>query len=229
MKKLLSISLLLLTFSIIYAKPAQAENVTKFLGIPIDGSKTQMIHRLKEKGFQNDPSTDALVGEFNGAKVNVYVVTNNNKVCRIMLCDDNCTDERSIQIRFNRLCEQFANNPKYVSFQQDYKIPEDEDLSYEITVHKKRYEAVFYQVSATSGALAIREKIQPILLSKYTEEQLANPTQEIDSEIYSLFMEHLFLDYSKRPVWFMISDYYGKYYITMYYDNEYNRANGEDL
>jgi len=27
----------------------------------------------------------------------------------------------------------------------------------------------------------------------------------------------------------MISDFQGKYYITMYYDNEYNRANGEDL
>ncbi len=34
----------------------------------------------------------------------------------------------------------------------------------------------------------------------------------------------------KKPVWFMISEEeYGKYYITMYYDNEYNRANGEDL
>ena len=32
-----------------------------------------------------------------------------------------------------------------------------------------------------------------------------------------------------KPVWFMISEHYGKYYITMFYDNEYNRANGEDL
>lgn len=34
---------------------------------------------------------------------------------------------------------------------------------------------------------------------------------------------------SKKPVWFMISERFGKYYITMFYDNEYNRANGEDL
>lgn len=33
----------------------------------------------------------------------------------------------------------------------------------------------------------------------------------------------------KKPVWFMISESYGEYYITMYYDNEYNKANGEDL
>ena len=33
----------------------------------------------------------------------------------------------------------------------------------------------------------------------------------------------------KKPVWFMISKYLNMYYITMFYDNEYNRANGEDL
>ena len=33
----------------------------------------------------------------------------------------------------------------------------------------------------------------------------------------------------KRSVWFMIYNNYGKYRITMYYDNGYNRANGEDL
>lgn len=228
MKRILSIATLLLLFSIVLS--AQQKDITQFMGIPVDGSKTQMIRRLKEKGFRNGPSTDALVGEFNGAKVNVYVGTNNNKVCRIMLCDDNSTDERSIQIRFNRLCEQFANNPKYVSLQQEYTIPEDEDLSYEITVHKKRYEAVFYQLPTTIDTVAIREKLRPILLSEYTEEQLANPTQEIKSVIYHLYNAYLFEDYSKRPVWFMISsDFYGKYYITMFYDNEYNRANGEDL
>ena len=58
---------------------------------------------------------------------------------------------------------------------------------------------------------------------------LENPTEEIRSEIIKLSMEYVMESYSKRPVWFMISDYYGKYYITMFYDNEYNRANGEDL
>ena len=34
---------------------------------------------------------------------------------------------------------------------------------------------------------------------------------------------------SKKPVWFRIVEHYGKYYITMYYDNEYNHVDGEDL
>ena len=34
----------------------------------------------------------------------------------------------------------------------------------------------------------------------------------------------------KKKVWFMINERsYGKYAIVMFYDNEYNQANGEDL
>lgn len=33
----------------------------------------------------------------------------------------------------------------------------------------------------------------------------------------------------KKSVWFRICGSYGEYFITMYYDNEYNHANGEDL
>ncbi len=69
------------------------------------------------------------------------------------------------------------------------------------------------------------EKYQSILLSKYTKEQLENPTEEIQSEITKLSTEYM----PKKLVWFMISDFHGEYYISMYYDNEYNRANGEDL
>ncbi len=174
---------MLLVLSIIaYAQ----EDVTRFLGIPVDGSKTAMIRKLEEKGFQYDPEADVLVGEFNGRDVDVHVVTNNNKVYRIVLFDAYPSDECNIKIRFNRLCGQFANNPKYISW-QDFTIPEGENIAYEITVNKKRYDAVFYQKGNGMG-------------------------------------------YSKRPVWFMIADYsYGEYYIVMYYDNEYNHANGEDL
>ena len=34
---------------------------------------------------------------------------------------------------------------------------------------------------------------------------------------------------SKKSVWFTISEFQGKYYISMFYDNVYNQANGEDL
>lgn len=219
MKKLLSITMLLISSLFIYAQ----QDVTKFLGIPVDGSKSEMIQKLKAKGYTSSPlDKDVLVGEFNGADVNIHVVTNNNKVYRIMICDVNNIDERAIQIMFNRLCEQFVNNSKYSSLPlEEYMIPDDEDISYEITVHKKRYEAVFYQKTDETFMAKQIEAAFP----QYTKEQLANPSEELRAEIVNFVTQYI----SKKAVWFMINERLGKYCITMYYDNEYNNANGEDL
>ena len=209
--------MLLISSLFIYAQ----QDVTKFLGIPVDGSKSEMIQKLKAKGYTSSP-LDVLVGEFNGADVNILVVTNNNKVYRIMICDVNNIDERAIQIRFNRLCEQFVNNSKYSSLPlEEYMIPDDEDISYEITVHKKRYEAVFYQKTDETFMAKQIEAAFP----QYTKEQLANPSEELRAEIVNFVTQYI----SKKAVWFMINERLGKYCITMYYDNEYNNANGEDL
>lgn len=65
-----------MTMSLLFSMAAHAQqDVTRFLGIPVDGSKSEMIHRLKEKGFQYNQSTGALRGEFNGLEVDIYVVT----------------------------------------------------------------------------------------------------------------------------------------------------------
>ena len=211
--------MLLISSLFIYAQ----QDVTKFLGIPVDGSKSEMIQKLKAKGYTSSPlDKDVLVGEFNGADVNIHVVTNNNKVYRIMICDVNNIDERAIQIRFNRLCEQFVNNSKYSSLPlEEYMIPDDEDISYEITVHKKRYEAVFYQETDETFMAKQTEAAFP----QYTKEQLGNPSEELRAEIVNFVTQYI----SKKAVWFMINERLGKYCITMYYDNEYNNANGEDL
>jgi len=204
------------------------KNVTQFLGIPVDGFKSEMIQKLKSKGFTNSPDNkDALVGEFNGTNVNIFIATNNNKVCRISVCDANTMSEGDIKIRFNKLCQQFLNNERYLAAtpQSDYTLSEDENISYELSVKNKRYEAVFYQLPADLDT----KEIQNYLLSKYTEKQLSNPTEEIKKDITMTVFSYLSEKYSKNIVWFMIDEYYGKYYITMFYDNEYNRANGEDL
>lgn len=205
------------------------KDVTKFMGIPIDGFKPEMIKKLKEKGFVSSTTDkEILEGEFNGTQVNVYVVTNSNKVCRIMLCDAHQMAETDIKIRFNKLCQQFKNNSKYTSL-DDYTIPEDEDISYEMGVNSKRYEAIFYQNPVITDSLAIANDIKEIILQKYSEKDLENPTDDIKTDITKMSLSYAMDLMSKKPVWFMISEFYGKYYITMFYDNEYNRANGEDL
>ncbi|MBE6187970.1 MAG: hypothetical protein E7143_02455 [Rikenellaceae bacterium] len=143
MKKLLIALALLIGTS----ATAQEKDVTKFLGIPVDGFKSEMIEKLKEKGFVPTYS-DYLTGEFNGTNVDLVPVTNNNKVYRIAVFDKNYLEETDIKIRFNKLCNQFENNPRYKKISVDnFQISESEKISYNITVNKKRYEASYYQVS----------------------------------------------------------------------------------
>ena len=206
-------------------------DVTKFLGIPVDGNKSEMMRKLKLKGFtQTSYAKGVLTGRFNGMDVNVYIVTNNDKVCRIAVYDKNTMNETDIRIRFNVLCEQFKNNSKYCSFSdKDPKIKEGEDISYEMLVNKKRYEADFYQILDTTTT-NYKEEFKYLVYSKYTKEQIENPSEEILQDIYKMKNNYVRDKVTKKSVWFMIcGDCYSKYYIAMYYDNEYNRAQGEDL
>lgn len=227
MKNLLTVVMLFVFSTALYAQ----KDVTKFLGIPVDGAKTAMIQKLKAKGFT--PSTwdkNILEGEFNGFDVNVHIVTNNNKVWRIMLADKITQDETGIKIRFNELCRQFENNKKYKSMtDKEQTIPDDEDLSYEMTVNNKRYEAVYYQQLEITDSIAFAKEVRSNLLSEYTEEQLANPSDEIKQEGLEATVLYLMDLCLKKTVWFKIAKHAGEYYITMYYDNEYNHADGEDL
>lgn len=225
MRRILSVAILLVISVSLFAQ----KDVTKFMGIPIDGFKPEMIQKLKEKGFVSSASDkNILEGEFNGSQVTIHVVTTNNKVSRIGISDVNYVDETDIRIRFNRLCQQFKSNSKYTSL-DDYTIPEDEDISYEMKVNKKRYEAVFYQNPVITDSIAMANELKEILLQKYSEKELENPTEDIKTDITKMGVSYAMDLISKKPVWFIISDFYGKYYITMFYDNEYNRANGEDL
>lgn len=224
MKKLLVLSMLLICSAALFAE----NDVTKFLGIPVDGSKSEMIQKLKAKGFQYNSKLDLLEGEFNGRDVEISVVTNNNKVYRIMVIDKIGSSESDIKIRFNTLCQQFENNKKYVSF-DDFILPEDENISYEMSINNKRYQASYFQQLEINDSIAFANEAILALLSKYTEEQLANPTEEMRQEFREATFSYMMDLYLKKSVWFMINEQFGEYYIIMYYDNGYNQANGEDL
>lgn len=233
MKKVLLLMLMLVTMT-----ASAQKDVTKFLGIPVDGYKTEMKKKLTAKGFTYNAKHDFFDGEFNGRDVHVYIATNNNKVWRIMVCDKINCSEADIKIRFNNLCRQFSKNKKYVPAnlgEKDYTLSESEDISYEILMNKKRYEASYFQVPDLSliDTIAIQNKVKEALLQEYTQEEIDNPTDklrkkmqdEISYEATNITFEIM----EKKFVWFMISESYGQYYITMFYDNEYNHSDGEDL
>ena len=193
--------LTLLAMIAISASVFAQKEVTKFMGIPVDGSPTEMIKKLKAKGFTTDEDfmqavelglidwdgPEVLTGRFNGEKVRVFLGVEKNKVWRIYLSDKDSRDETQIKIRFNTLVRQFENNDKYIPYFDEQTIADDEDISYQMTVNKKQYEAVFLQ-KGEDGTID-----------------------------------------EKREVWFRISQGSDGYVIYIFYDNEYNRADGSDL
>ena len=143
MKKLLSVAVLLVLSVAVFAQT----EVTKFLGIPVDGTKSAMIEKLKAKGFQYNAVGDYLTGEFNGQDVVLGVITNNNKVYRIMVADENEVSEGDIKIRFNTLVSQFERNKKYVAASSEQALSEDENIRHGMLGDNKRYNAIFFQLS----------------------------------------------------------------------------------
>ncbi|HEY9542188.1 MULTISPECIES: hypothetical protein [Bacteroidales] len=221
MKRFLSVLFMLITT---YSLFAQERIVTTFLGIPVDGTKSDMIQKLQAKGFKYYKTIDVFEGEFNGEKVHLSVLTHNNKVYRIALIDAIKRDETDIKIRFNKLCRQFGQNPKYLSIsEEDITIPESEDISYEISANNKRYQASFIQTEETAK---LQKEAMLQVKKKYSEEAFSKMTEK--EQIILLAKEALNL-IGKRQVWFMIGGRYGEYCIGLYYDNLYNQANGEDL
>ena len=145
MKKIIGLFFAVLFSAGLYAQ----EDVIKFLGIPVDGTKQEMIQKLKSKGFTYNQRLDALEGEFNGEQVSIQVQTRNNKVHRLVLEDKTSRSEGQIKIRFNRLVGQFENNSKYTPYKESQTISEAENISHQIIVNDKQYEAVF--LPKTSG------------------------------------------------------------------------------
>lgn len=229
MKTRLSFVIVSLLFPIIMF--AQ-KDVTTFLGIPVDGYKSEMRKKIIAKGFTPNKfdGTEYFEGEFNGTDVHLYIGTNNNKVYRIMLCDVKTMNEADIINRFNNLVRQFEKNQRYISL-LDQTIPSGEDISYEMLVHNKVYEAIYYQSPDYDkvDTVALKNQIQQAVLDKYSQEELDNLSEEQKEEVLNSALGIGFDLISKKPVWFRICENYGQYYITMFYDNEYNHADGEDL
>lgn len=141
MKKILSLAFLLMLSLSVFAQ----RQVTKFLGIPVDGSRTAMIQKLKAKGFRYNSYINGLEGQFNGKDVSIYVQANKNKVWRIVVIYNGSYDKGDIKIQYNSLINQFANNPRYKVFEAE-ELTDEDDIYQEVSINKKQYEADFGQL-----------------------------------------------------------------------------------
>ncbi|HIW87756.1 MAG TPA: hypothetical protein IAC47_05720 [Candidatus Onthomorpha intestinigallinarum] len=284
MKKFIGFAVVLLFSAVLYAQ----KDVTEFLGIPVDGTKQQMIENLKAKGFVYDSQKDVLSGEFNGEEVSISIQTQGNKVWRVTVVDENYRDETQIKIRFNKLVRQFENKESYLECKAPYwayyikasalqkgllseeeipelfddflyvqKISDNENIGNGIMINKKKYQALFHQLSKSidEDAEEVVNKFQKELkelqnsdeykevtgwASQYTEdeytEEMIKRKDKIDDLAKSKFIEYIkameravVVPSSMKQVWFTIAESGGQYGIMMFYENKYNKADGSDL
>lgn len=230
MKKTLT-TLLLCLFAIM----GNAQNdVTKFLGIPVDGTYSDMKRRLMAKGFKamSALEDEYFEGKFNGEDVIITMLTNNNKVWRIFVRSKNLDGSaKNIRRKFNRLVLQFEQNDRYVKRDVDQTIDGDVDIEYEVRVNKKEFEASFNQKPdySITDSIAIKKSFRDDYLKICQENNNDCNEEEIENLAFLSWKLRENLISLNKTVWFRIAEYHGEYFIAMYYDNEYNRANGEDL
>ena len=120
------------------------------------------------------------------------------------------------------------------------------DISYNISLQKKRYDAIYFQISKNIDTITIPQNIINNIPEEYKDNDmfkkvirlflssfkgnLDDITEDNIKEIATNTASNLLTTLSKCPVWFCISqEKHDQYRILMYYDNEYNQADGEDL
>ena len=225
--------------STLIQKLEEADLRPQFLGIPVDGTKDDMISALKAKGFKYDELYDHLKGQFNGKDVTVLIRTNHDIVDRI--CVDYVTaDESQIIIQYNRLLSQFLNNSKYVEFVDNELIDTNEDISYELIVNNKIYQASFAYYPVDIPLKKLSELYKARWISSRTQNYEGTPLEDISEEqIESLnnYVEEnwdsmfklIMMTNWPNSVWFNLSNIGSRYSITIFYDNKANEPNGEEL
>lgn len=169
MKKAILITLLAF-FSVVCM--GQNEGALKFLGIPIDGTEAQFAAKLKDKGFTYNSAYESYKGQFNGKSVDLYIHTNHNLVDRVYVAFP-YTSEEGIRGEFNKLLSQFKDNGKYMDLSMNTEIPSGEDISYEISVNKKRYQASFSYFDPNRNQFELVYALFDKFVEFFTPEQIA--------------------------------------------------------
>lgn len=207
-----------------YAEAIKSD-MTTFLGIPVDGTASSMKQKLIAKGFKQDSN---MFGQFNGQDVYLSIVANKGKVWRVAIINKTPYSEAQIRLQFNALVRQFKNSTKYDNVEEYIPtIDESEDINYEMSMNHKEYEANFYQKSRIEGdSIKWKEQFKLSLLKEVPNATVEN----IEDGCKVMFEFGKLIGKMEKHVWFKIArNCYDSYNILYFYDNEYNKPNGEDL
>lgn len=224
----------------------------KFMGIPVDGTKENMIKSLEGKGFVYDDIYDQLYGEFNGEHVSVTLKTYKGKVCRVCVIPFDARSENQARHRYNELCYQFENTDRYIKpsdltdhisgfLEEEYnKIVADKP---EFAGVRDQFDEIVNMLRADFSTLRLKcvyeiPESDDISWNLYENEE-AYEAFFYQKASFSVFPEDIdqFLEFPiaysasllNRMVWMALIKDSGGYKTVIYYDNAENHAQGEDL
>ena len=147
MKRLL---IAILTF---LAMTSYAQEVIDFMGIPVDGSVSEMMAKLQEKGFRETEENNTLESLLDGVPVRLTVCESRDKVYEILICYCFEGDNAKLVQCVNNLVSGFRGNSKYKEVQSEM-ITEDDLTESKLKKEYLGYFAYFTQIGA-NGYVAI--------------------------------------------------------------------------
>ena len=138
----------LIVLILLFAATAPAQEVIDFMGIPIDGTKADVLAKLKEKGFRETDNPNTLEGMLDDIPVEAIVLENTRvNVYGIELRHEMGCDEAEAIERYNSLLLKFRNDPKYNDGFSEL-IPEGEPIAQRLRSDTNVYTAYFTQAGS---------------------------------------------------------------------------------
>ncbi len=142
MKRILSIILSMLLALSVQAK----KDVTTFMGVSVDGSRSKVITALKAAGCSSSDA-QTLQCDFCGQKMTVEVRSSRKGVYQVVLTEKTGTENvDSAIVRYNSLIDWFRSNGEYTEYESNpyiYKTGNQNTIARYI--HEKWYYAEFFQ------------------------------------------------------------------------------------
>lgn len=201
------------------------ENAFAFMGIPIDGSKYQMITALEAKGFENKNYKDQLEGMFNGEKVTLEVSTNHGVVDRILVIYPYCSEANDSRIKYNTLLSRLNRSAKYVCINPRNELPADEEIYWNLLDNSKYYDAVYFDLQPERASKQWADEFKEAYQKYYAKPLVPGLSYEEMEEALFCLPEQL-SEAVRGVVWFTMVD---QHRINISYINFKNRPRGEDL
>ena len=198
-------------------------NTLTFVGVPIGGTKSQMIKALETKGFEVDYKEE-MTGMFNGEEVTVKISTNRGIVDRILVeypVHFNVNDNR---IKYNMLLSRFNRNAKYVSVNPRTEIPADEEIFWKLNANSKYYDAVYFYLQKGIDAGQWVDRFKKEFQKQYNKPLTGLSYEEMEESLFCLPKD--ISDAVCGVVWFTMVNISC---ISINYINFKNRPRGEDL